>query len=333
MDNTKNQAITAIRNITLENMIAQSLHRAGWKLIHRATSREELERVLLAHPEATLIAAEDFLSRQSRFNQKIIWVTSTTGEHELHTELRNLTQDSPQHPAAIAPLTTKVTVVTTVDSGVGGSALAINLAYESTQSGSNTLLLDFNSNNPYLSRYFEIQRINRSFSPTPFGFSIGEISHFSISTVMAEEINRFDHVVIDLGSVPTTKNMISGKRIHDSLARWSIQSASFLYLLARGEVDSILRVKEKSEEIKVLASEIPMSSVFITQSPSSTRERRHLRGSAKSLFSGGLYLLTSDVRNLAKAKIERAPLAVVAPKSILRREIEQLYRETFSRER
>jgi cellulose biosynthesis protein BcsQ len=330
--NPKNHAITAIRSISLENMIAQSLHRAGWEIIHRATGREELDRVLVTHPEATLIAAEDFLSRKSSFKQKIIWVTATTGEHELHTELRNLIQDSPQ-PAAIAPLTTKVTVITTVDSGLGGSAMAINLAYESSQSGSRTLLLDFNSINPYLSRYFEIQRINRSFSPTPFGFTIGEISDISISTFMAEEINRFDHVVIDLGRAPTAKNMISGKRIHDSLARWSLQSATFLYLLARGEVNSILHTKEKSEEIKVLTSEIPMTYLFISQSPSSTKERRHLLESAKSLFSGGLYLLTSDVRNLAKAKIERAPLAVVAPKSILTREIAQLYRETLNRER
>ena len=313
-------------------MIAQSLHRAGWELIHRATSREELYRVLVTHPEATLIAAEDFLSRKSSFKQKIIWVTATTGEYELHTELRNLIQDSPQS-AAIAPLTTKVTVVTTVDSGLGCSAMAINLAYESSQSGSKTLLLDFNSINPYLSRYFEIQRINRSFSPTPFGFTIGEISDISLSAFMAEEINRFDHVVIDLGRAPTAKNMISGKRIHDSLARWSLQSASFLYLLARGEVNSILHAKEKSEEIKVLTSEIPMTYLFISQSPPSTKERRHLLESAKSLFNGGLYLLTSDVRNLAKAKIERAPLAVVAPKSILTREIAQLYRETLNRER
>lgn len=313
-------------------MIAQSLHRAGWELIHRATSREELDRVLVTHPEATLIAAEDFLSRKSSFKQKIIWVTATTGEHALHTELRNLIQDSPQ-PAAIAPLTTKVTVVTTVDSGLGCSAMAINLAYESSQSGSKTLLLDFNSINPYLSRYFEIQRINRSFSPTPFGFTIGEISDISLSAFMAEEINRFDHVVIDLGRAPTAKNMISGKRIHDSLARWSLQSATFLYLLARAEVNSILHAKEKSEEIKVLTSEIPMTYLFISQSPPSTKERRHLLESAKSLFNGGLYLLTSDVRNLAKAKIERAPLAVVAPKSILTREIAQLYRETLNRER
>lgn len=333
MDNAQNQAITAIRDIALENMVAESLHRVGWELIYRATSNEELERVLRSHPEAILIGAEDFLSRTARYERRIIWVTKTTGEHELHSDLRNLTQNSAQHPTSIPPIATKVSVITTVESGIGGSTVAINLAYESAQSGSKTLLLDFNTPNPFLSRFFEIQRINRTIAPTSFGFAIGEISDFSLCAVVAQEANLFDHVIIDLGRTPVAKEVISGQRLHESLVRWSLESVDNLYLLARGEEPSILQMKEKIKELKTLAVSDLMTSVFIAQSPQSTRERRHFLDSARSCLSGGLYLLTRDVRNLSRARIERVPVAAIAPKSVLAHEISQLHRQALERER
>ena len=314
-------------------MIAQSLHRAGWELIYRATNRDDLEKVLPIYPDAIIIAARDFLPQSNRFERKVIWVTATTGEYELHTDLRNLTQDSAQPPDVVSPLTTRVSVVATVDSGVGGSTTAINLAHESTQSGSNTLLLDFNSGNPFLSRYFEMQHINRTFAPTPFGFTIGEIANFSQCAVKAQEANDFDHIVIDLGRIPEAKEVISGQRIHDCLARWSLQSAQNLYLLARGDDLSIPELKKKSALLRAFTPSIRMTHVFISQSPPSTKERRLLMDSARSSLSGGLFLLTRDVRNLSKARIERAPLAVVAPKSVLAREFSLLYRHALNSER
>lgn len=314
-------------------MIAESLHRAGWDLIYRATSREGLEKVLLTYPEAIIIAAEDFLSRKTAFERKIIWVTSSTGEYELQSDLRNLDQDSMQNRRSLSPLTTKVSVVTTVDSGIGSSTLAMNLAYESAQSGIKTLLLDFNPYNPFLSRYFDIQRINRTFAPTPCGFTIGEISDISESVAMAQEADGFAHVIIDLGRAPAVEEVISGQRIHDFLARFSLQSAEHLYLLARGQEQSIANLRKKSEELKSLAPVIHMKYVFISQAPSSARVRRHFLESAKSCLGGGVHLMSRDVRNLSKATMERAPLAHVAPKSPLAREIAELHRQALLSER
>lgn len=333
MDSLTKQAITAIRSIAVENKIAESLHRAGWELIYRATNRDDLEKMLPIYPDAIIIAAEDFLPQSNRLERKMIWVTAKTGEYELHTDLRNLAQDSAQPSDAVSPLTTKVSVVATVNSGVGGSTMAINLAYESTQSGSNTLLLDFNSDNPFLSRYFEMQRINRTFAPTPFGFTIGEIANFSQCAVKAQEANDFDHVVIDLGRIPEAREVISGQRIHDCLARWSLQSAQNLYLLARGDDLSIPELKEKSSQLRTFTPSVRMTYVFISQSPPSTKERRLLMDSARSCLSGEVFLLTRDVRNLSKARIERAPLAVVAPKSVLAHEISLLHRQALNSER
>ncbi len=333
VDSSQNRAITAIRNIALENKIAESLHRIGWQLIYRATSREELDRILLLNPGATLIAAEDFLTRENTFGQNIIWVTPTTMQHELDNELRNLNQKSEQSQSPIPPLSGIVSVITTIDAGVGCSTLAINLAYESARIGRKTLLFDFNSTHPSLSRYFNIQRINRTLTPTPFGFTLGEISEHSQFLTLAQAAQDFDHVVIDLGRTLPASEVVSGQRIQESLARWSLDSADYLYLMARGDHHSILNLKEKSEQIQVAIHPTSINYVLISQSTISNKERRSLLESTRTSLLDDSVLLTRDVRSLSKATIEGAPLAVVAPKSPLVREISQLYRTVMKGER
>lgn len=314
-------------------MIAESLHRMGWQLIYRATSREGLEISLSLNPEAVLIAADDFLLNRAPLTNRTLWVNSSIGEYELQEQLRKLDQESPQAPT-ISPLRkAKVSVVTTIDSGIGGSTLAISLAHESASSGRKTLLLDLNSFNPFLSRYFGVQRINRTFALTPFGFTIGEISdhaHFAEMALAAEE---FDHVIIDLGRALSAKELLSGQRLQESLGRWALQSAETLYLLARSEEQSMARLKDSSAQLAAGAITVLPIYVFVSQAPPSARERRQISDSAKSSLSGGAYLLSRDVRNLSKAAIERVPLAKVAPKSALAREISAIYRRELNGER
>lgn len=314
-------------------MIAESLHRMGWQLIYRATSREGLEKFLSLNPDVVLIAADDFLLNKVPLAKRTLWVSSSIGEYELQEQLRNLDQELPQAPT-ISPLRkAKVSVVTTIDSGIGGSTLAISLAHESASSGRKTLLLEINSFNPYLSRYFDIQRINRTFALTPFGFTIGEISDHAHFAEMAKAADEYDHVVIDLGRALSAKELLSGQRLQELLGRWALQSAETLYFLARSEGQSFARLKEGSAQFKAGAISVLPTYLFVSQAPPSARERRQISDSAKSSLSGGAYLLSRDVRNLSKAANERAPLAKVAPKSALAREISAIYREALNDER
>lgn len=333
MDKTENRAITAIRNIAVESKIAESLHHLGWELIFRATNQEGLESALKTYPDAVLIAAEDFLIKRSDIAARSVWIDSTVGDYELQELLRNINLESTQLPTSIPLLSTSVSVVATVDSGIGGSALAINLAYESAQSGERTLLFDFNQFNPTFSRYFDLQHINRRFALTRFGFTIGEISGLSHFAEMAVEAQNYDHVIIDIGRSPTSKEILSGQRLHEVLSRWAIQSTQKLYLLVRGEELSLPRFVEKSEQLMAGASGALPQCVLISQSTTSARERRQLIDKASSLQLGEVSFLTRDVRNLSKAAIERTPLAFVAPKCVLAREISALYRRSHKGER
>ena len=333
MDNTGNRAITAIRNIAVESRIAESLHHLGWELIFRATNQEGLESALKAHPDAVLIAAEDFLISRNEMAARSVWIDPSVGDYELQELLRNVNLESTQLPTSIPLLSTSVSVVATVDSGIGGSALAINLAYESAQSGERTLLFDFNQFNPTFSRYFDLQHINRRFALTRFGFTIGEISGYSHFAEMAMEAQGYDHVIIDIGRSPNSKEILSGQRLHEVLSRWAIQSTENLYLLARGEEISLPRYIKKSEQLMAGATGALPQCVLISQSTMTARERRQLIDKAALLHIGEVSCLTRDVRNLSKAAIERTPLSIVAPKCVLAREISALYRRSFKGER
>lgn len=312
----------------MESKIAESLHHLGWELIFRATNQEGLESALNAYPDAILIAAEDFLSKTSQITARSVWVDRTVGEYELQELLRNVNLESTHFPTSIPLLGTSVSVVATVDSGIGGSTLAINLAYESAQSGKTTLLFDFNLFNPTFSRYFDLQRINRRLVLTRFGFTVGEISGYSHFAEMAQEAQGYDHVIIDVGRYPNGKEILSGQRLHEVLSRWAIQSTQNIYLLARGEDQSLPRFIEKSEQLMAGATGAFPQCVLISQATTSARERRKLIDKASSLQSGAVSCLTRDVRNLSKAAIERTPLAIAAPKCVLAREISSLYRSS-----
>lgn len=302
----------------------------GWELIFRATHLEELKSVMKANPDAVLIVAEDFLIKRTEVTARSIWVDCTLGDYELQELLRNVNQESTQQPDSIPLLTTSVSVVATVDSGIGGSTLAINLANESAQSGKATLLFDFNLFNPTFSRYFDLQRINRKFALTRFGFTLGEISGHSYFEEMAQEADGYDHVIIDIGRSLNSREVFSGQRLHEVLSRWAIQSAQNVLLLARGEEQSLPRFIERSEHVVAGATGVLPHCVLISQSTTSARERRQLIAKASLLHSGEVSYLTRDARNLSKAAIERTPLAITAPKCVLTREISSLYRKSLN---
>ena len=333
MDNTPHRAITAIRDIAVESKIAESLHHLGWELIFRATNQEGLQRALKDNPDVVLVTAEDFLITNFEISVRTVRVDRTVGEYELQELLRNIKAESTQQPPSIPLLRKSVSVVTTVDSGIGGSTLAINLAYESAQSGKSTLLFDFNVLNPNISRYFDLQRINRTATPTRFGFTVGEVSDFSHFAEMALAADSYDHVIIDLGRSLNSKELLSGQRLHEALSRWAIQSAKNLYLIARGDESSLLRFTDKSEQLMTGTTTIAPHCVLIPQTTPSARARRQLIDKATSLNSGEPTFLSRDARNLSKAAVEQMPLAIAAPKSALVREISMLYRRSCKDER
>jgi hypothetical protein len=329
VDKARNSAITAIRNIKQESFVAATLDQIGWKLIHRATSSENLLLALQENPEALLITSEEFRVERGTFSNAILILDSkkVLEEYELQELLRRVDDVEVPKAMTIATCTSDVTVVTTLDSGIGGSTFAMNYAYESARSGRRTLLLDLNPAAPLFARYFSLQGINRNFAMTKFGFSVGEVSEYSFLSQATQEANDFERVVIDLGKVPSSEHLISGVRIHEAIARWGLQSANNLFILARSEESSIRRLELLAAQSLQRSVIIKPSVLLTSQSSISGREGRLIREKAEALFGREVHRLPRDPRGVARALDEGAPLAIVAPKSPLVQVISSLYQE------
>jgi hypothetical protein len=328
-------AITAIRNSKSESFVAQSLHRIGWKLIYRATDISMLLISAENSPEAIIVVSTDFGVDKTKLKNRVITLESRQEptDHLIQELLRDVVEsDRPKH--LTPPLcSSRVTVVASLDSGLGGTTSAINLAHEKSRQGEKTLLLDFNSANPSLSGYFDIQRINRKISPTNFGFDIGEVSDLSTFAGIAERTHSYSQVIIDLGKIPDHDLLMSGMRVHEVLARWSIQSAAALLLHARCNLSSLKRLAARSFLIAQSTLGIEILPLLISPTPLLGREKRAIDDNARRIIAGEYCHLPSEARLIEKAASERAPLAHISPKSLLVQEIASLSKNQTLRRR
>lgn len=325
MDKT-NSAITAIRNIAIENFVAATLEQIGWTLVYRAISIEALAQAAVNHPGALIIAAEDFGIDPSSFSNSTLFLDARQELTAFHLQdsLRNIETEKTPHQPTLSLCTSEVTVVSTLDAGVGGSTSAINIAYQISRMGRKTLLLDFNTEGPSLARYFDTQRINRSIAPTPSGFFIAEASDISFMKEIVSEADEFDEVVIDLGKLPNRERLLSGVRIHEVLSRWSVQSSSHNFIVCRGDAESIDRMKS-SQPFLALRSDAPLPTILLSShSVLSSRDVKALIAKAAEVFGGDVRVLPRDHRSIEAAQSKHAPLSEIAPKSPLAREFSSI---------
>ena len=334
MDKSRS-AITAIRNIKKESFVASTLDHIGWTLLHRATDSHGLAIATNKYPDAIVIAADDFTINKSGIVNSIITLDSkeVLTEFYLQDLLRRVDESSTPQYFTPSPCASLVTVVATVDSGIGGSTCAINIAYEKNHQGRKTLLLDFNNESPAISRFFDVQRINRRISPSRFGFSIGEVSELTSFGEIVVEADTFDEVVIDLGRMPTEERLISGVRIHEVLARWSVQSAAMILLLSRSDEDSLKRLENTKSILQRSSSQVKPIALLLSQSALSGRERRAIHESAERLFGRDFRHLPREARLVERAAAERSPVAHLSPKSLLAQEIASICKQESKRGR
>jgi MinD-like ATPase involved in chromosome partitioning or flagellar assembly len=321
-----NSAITAIRNIRQESFVAANLDLIGWTLTYRATDKEGLLAATRSHPSSLVIVGDDFNIEGLVFSNPAIVINSKEelGDNQLQDLLREVNESDTPQSLSLPPCSAEVTVVATVDSGLGGTTCAIEIAYEKSRLGKSTLLLDFNTNNPTLSDYFDVQRINRKVLPSSLGFSLAEVSELSNIHAITQESSAFDEVVIDLGRIPSSEHLVSGVRIHEVLARWSLQSASKFLLLSRSDYRSLQKLARVTSQLERTSSFIKPIALLVSHLTVTGRERREISQSAATFYSGEVRFLPRDPRLVERAAKERLPIALISPKSPLVQEFASL---------
>ena len=319
-------AITAIRNIKQESFVAATLHEMGWNLLYRATTTDGLLTASEKYPDALIIRSADFTTGKSAILNASLLLDDRevlTGAR-LQDLLRTIDEVEPLQSRAVPLSLSHVTLVATVDSGIGGSTCAINMAYEKAQQGAKTLLLDFNTSNPTFSRFFDVQHINRKISPSRFGFSLGEVSEITLFEEFAQSSNEFDEVVIDLGKIPKSEELISGRRLHEVLARWSMQSASSLFIITRSDAEKLKKLKALLSQLSKDSDASRTTILLVSQLAISGRESRTKCEKASEILGRPVRFLPRDLRAVEQATLERVPLSKIAPKSLLAQEISSI---------
>lgn len=309
-----------------ESFVASTLFEMGWTLQYRATNIEGLKSSAERHPEAIIVATQDFLSEESDFSNPVIFLDLTAELTKVNLQDMLLQADKSERVKAPAiPLShIKTTLIVTLDAGVGGSTCAINIAYEKSLMGKKILLLDLNHENPSLSQYFDMQRINRKIAPTQYGFSLSEVSEVSYFVELARKVDEFDEVVIDLGKLMMGDLINSGVRIREISARWSLNSATSILMASRADAHSLMRLKMLAPEFLKNFRSIRPTILLVSQGSISVRERRSLIEKAAAIFGGEARYLPREYRMLERAAAEKVPFSQIAPKSLLAREFEAI---------
>ncbi len=122
MDKT---AITAISNISREGFISASLHRLGWRVIHRATSLQGLKQALELSPEALLITSTDFKGSDNFARNQMILIDFERYQDFTQENLQDLLHniEKPQMKAGgrITATTADLVMVASFGRSVGAS--------------------------------------------------------------------------------------------------------------------------------------------------------------------------------------------------------------------
>ena len=328
-------AITAIRGINEESFVATTLFEMGWSLQYRATTIEGLKAAAEMSPDAMIIATKDYLCEGSTFSNFVIYLDSTAELSPLSLQelLRQADANEPRKMPAIPPSHINTTLITTLDSGVGGTTCAITIGHEISLRGRKTLLLDLNQENPGLSHYFDIQRINRKIAPSQFGFYVSEVSEITYFSELAQQVNDFEEVVIDLGKIVVGERFNSGVRIHEIAARWSAHSATSIFIVTRADVSSLMKLKLVAPEISNFSRHLKPTILLLSQTSLSARERKALIERAEGIFAGEVRYLPRETRMVERAATERAPISEISPKSLLSREFASLVDRQLKRDR
>lgn len=334
MDSPKKLAITAIGDSEGESFIASSLERQGWKVIYRALVQRELEIFLdsLDGQEVTLFTAPDFskvpVTTYSR-NQNTHVVnlrTIPTNDHDFSEDIRSTGEAISRDWATIPSV--PIIALTSFGRTVGTSTIALNIAAELAERGSEVLLIDAHFRSPFLSPYLQTFGVKRELIRTAQGFSIFEVDSQNSFRTIEQEVAQFDALVIDIGEIWQPANSISGSRFEDYAFSWSSHYASSMISISADCGISAGVIGEKLLELERLSLKPKLSHLInLTQELSPKERVMKIDGLERELHLRPSFLPRDD-RALSRARAINSTLIASAPKSALRAAIARFCQES-----
>jgi hypothetical protein len=325
---------TAIADIYQESAIASSLQRLGWRVVARAIDIVALERAQSEFPDLQIVASDDFrgidrfsFAKLTLFRgrgEKAVdgGVAFPNADHELHLLLQS--QEAEIHPAStkLSPITAKTHLISSIGRNIGTTTTAINFAAEFAANGEKVLLVDAHRAHPSIAGAFEMHGIRERTSATPFGFSIAEVGSMARIDEIANESKEFDRVIIDAGELSIDSRTAIGRRLEDHLQMWSLQSADALHLLCENRQAKLRLLKQQVEIIPTIADIQYRDLAIICDEILNRKGLDRLAQSTREYTQVPTVTYPRDNRALSLLRRDSSPLRYTAPKSTLRRAIQ-----------
>lgn len=339
MDSDAKLVVTAIRDMEQEGFIAASLRRSGWEVIYRATSVSALKDKLREYPKALLLSSDDFgdISEihsgpaiQLRGRSHPLTASSSLNPQsdlELAEIIRK--QGSATNSRHISATSAKVIAISSIGGRTGATTLAITAAEQIALAGRKVLLVDGNRFHPRIAYHFQLHNIRGEIAETPYGFSICEATDIQGLNSLASEANKFQSIIIDLGSIPVAR--VGGQRIEDLTMTWAINSRASQLITARDDDFSIAQItRNLSEEERALRP--GEATIFLAPSKIlSRRERKQVIEERSKLLANQVDIFSRDLRSVERMDKSHSTLNFSAPSSPIVSDVARyLERERYS---
>ena len=357
--------ITAISNSEKESFVAATLFTQGWSVIHRAVDFASLLDYVQANPEkansALLLYSPDlndfnpdaFEHLTSQFRQIIGFVTSNS---EINSDdgLHEIPESAAQLATFIrgyvrSPLIRKLTppnrplkrsrilAISSAGSCTGTSTLALNLSYELSLNNKKILLIDANFAEPNIAIYLDQRNVMeeeswRLASPNLYIKELTRERVTEFEATIEKAHSDFDYVIIDVGTIHDLSSQLSDRRADSLVITWASDNADEFWIVTRPDHIGQMRFRKISTILNrtSLISAITLVLNMRSAGRNGQEEEKAFLATATSHKVAHLYVLPADQRNTATASENRAVLAEVSERGILRKAIASIAREMIS---
>ncbi|MBC7463771.1 MAG: P-loop NTPase [Actinobacteria bacterium] len=357
--------ITAVADSDLEGFISGTLYSQGWNVIYRALDTASLlghlnqldssqkEVVLIFSPDLPGISPEIVSTLRGKVKQVIGFsVDGRTFEDfpsvlprpEDATALIALVRGFVRTPLLRSQFSTrdvkrraKIIAIASPAGSSGCTTIAINLAMELSILGHETSLLDADVRRPSIATLLSLHGLDSESTPRLVApnMYVGEFSRAKVpglNVYMDGFLEKFDFVVVDLGSIEGLEDSLTDRRWTSSLIHWSCDNADELWLMGKADVLGIVRMEKlfrNFTQINIRAKLCLLLNMRAVGRKGSDQEKRFLSVSA-TMKPHRIFTLPKDLGAVTGAESARSALVEVNTRSPIRKAIVKLAVEVAS---
>ena len=351
--------VTAVADSDLEGFISGTLYSQGWNVIYRALDATSLitylellesgvrEVVLIYSPDLLGISPALVSSLQGKVKQLIGFVpdggnavgfTGVLPRPIDATALIALVRGFVRTPLLRSPTLVrdvkrraKVVAISSPAGSSGCTTIAINLAMELSLLGHETVLVDADVRRPAIAPLLSLHSLESDSSPRLVSpkMSVSEFSRAHVDYLeeyMQKLLEKYDCVVLDLGSIEGLEDALTDRRWTASLVNWSCDNSDELWMMSKADVLGIVRMEKLARnfaQIKIRARLCVLLNMRAVGRKGGDQEKLFLSITAP-IKPHRVFTLPKDTGAVSRAENAQSALAEVSPRSPIRKAIAKL---------